>query len=164
MIGFRIMGAVIFVICGIAVSSRLNREETRGLEAADSMIGVIRYIKNMVDMYSISLPKILERMKNDKRCRSLMIGCGYREHDLPENINEMREYDIEGDRETRELFFAFLSEFGIGYREEQIKLCERYETLLTERREKLAAELPVKKKRNIALCVTGTLIPVILLI
>ena len=134
------------------------------LDGVDSMIGVIRYIKNMVDMYSLPFPKILDRMKNDTRGKRLLVRCGYCEKKLPCNINEMRTSSLVGSDEVKELFYEFLSEFGVGYREEQIKLCEHYEELLSERREKIAAELPIKKKRNVALCITGTLIPVILLI
>lgn len=143
---------------------KLNRKADIVLDGVDSMIGVIRYIKNMVDMYSLPLPKILDRMKNDTRGKRLLAGCGYCEKELPCNINEMRSFSFVGDDEVKGLFCEFLSEFGVGYREEQIKLCERYEELLSERREKISAELPIKKKRNVTLCITGTLIPVILLI
>ena len=68
------------------------------------------------------------------------------------------------DGETEQLIRSFAEEFGKSYREEQSRGCDYYFSLLDARREGLVSQLPAKKRINSALCVSGALALVILLI
>ena len=151
---------------GALCSVTLNKRARNRLASVEGITELIRYIRSMVDLYALPLPRILARMRSDGRCREFLVLCGYDPDKLPSDAAGLAEsFPSElADREAGELFLRFLGEFGGTYRGEQVRICDHYIDAISARRETLAAELPARLKVNNALCVTGTLIPIILLI
>lgn len=80
---------------------------------------------------------------------------------MPESVSELLPYI--SDSAVRGQFSRFCDDIGKGYREEQLALCDYYVAVLEDRRASIASQLPLRRKLNSALCVSGALALVILL-
>lgn len=156
---YRIAGALILAISGVAGAYWMNQSATETLRQVESWLGLLRYVKAQVDCFALPVSVILSRADAD-----LLRGCGYGESRTPENFDELLGHCSIRDGETGNILRGFADEFGKSYREEQSRGCDYYFSLLDERREALLSQLPVKKKINSALCISSALAIVILLI
>ena len=153
------VGALILALSGIGGAAWLNRSASSVLVQIEGWQRLLRFIKLQIDCFSLPVSVILERCD-----RATLRACGY-VSDLPaRGLGELWERCSVQDEQTREIVRGFVSEFGKGYREEQLRSCDYYLSLLEQRRGTVAAQLPGKKKRNATLCVSGALAVVILLI
>lgn len=111
-----------------------TKYEKKKLETIDSFISLIFYIKGQIDCFSMPISKIMENAVSSGITDRQTFG---------ELINENRIYL---DRESESLLYRFISELGGTYKEEQIKRCDYYASLLSEKRSKEAYELPMKTR------------------
>ena len=111
-----------------------------------------------IDCFSMPISEILSACD-----RRIYRDCGYF-GDIPACISDLANGCKIRDGEAYAVFFDFASEFGRGYREEQIRACDYYSALLEERRKILAHSLPQRKKRNSTLILSGALAAAVLLI
>lgn len=137
----------------------LNSAASGVLRQVDSFIALLRYIKVQIDCYALPIGDIFARCDTH-----LLNDCGFRESVPPENLVVFLQGCDIRDRETEEILTGFSEAFGRCYRDEQVRECDYYISLLCDRREKLANELPKRKKLNSTLCISGALAIVILLI
>lgn len=156
---YRIFGALIMVISGVCGAYMLNGKASGTLRQTDAFIAFLRYVKLQIDCFSLPLGDILSRCDAELLCE-----CGFRGAQTPRDIRELVSQCGIYDTETARILENFSEVFGKSYREEQLRQCDYYISLLEGRREKLSAELPVRKKLNSTLCISGALAVVILLI
>ena len=60
--------------------------------------------------------------------------------------------------------FGLATDFGSGYRDEELRRLSYYEKELSDELQRLSGELPSKKKINLTLCISAAIAIVILMI
>jgi len=156
---YRIAGALILAVSGIGGAYWLNQSATASLRQVEAWLALLRYVKTQVECFSLPVSEILRRADPQ-----LLRGCGYMGTMPPRSFEALLTFCAIRDGETEQLIRSFAEEFGKSYREEQSRGCDYYFSLLDARREGLVSQLPAKKRINSALCVSGALALVILLI
>ena len=154
---YRIAGAAILVFSGAMGAWFMNSTASRALSQTEAFIVFLRYARIQIECFAMPAGEIIARCE-----RELLGRCGLVSEIVPQTLDELIERCEVKDKETLEILEGFVASFGQGYREEQLKECDYYIELLCERREKMADELPRKKKLNSTLCVCWALALVIL--
>ena len=155
----RLVGALLLALSGFAGARWMNRGATETLGQVEGWLGLLRYARTQVDCFALPVSVILSRAD-----ASLLRRCGYGGAAAPESFEALLRQCAIRDGETARLLQGFAEEFGRSYREEQSRGCDYYVSLLDERREALLAQLPARKRINSALCISGALAILILLI
>lgn len=159
MIALRLAGAVFLTVSGAMSAYLINAAASASLSQTEGFIAFVRFARVQVDCFSLPIGEILSSFEEKE-----LLECGYDQKTKPKNLLEMscslRVYDSE----AYKIFCTFASEFGRGYRTEQLRACDYYISLLEERRKTLLSSLPAKKKRNGAVCVCASLALAILLL
>ncbi len=159
MLVLRLLGSVLLLVSASLAARYLNKRAEKELFEFDSLLRLIRQIRLEVESFSMPIPKILERL--DKR---LLLDCGYRGDGAPTSLEELYTNIAFRSERCRELFARFSSDFGSGYREEELRKLAYYVELFSDGRRKLFEELPAKKKINTTLAISLALGIVILMI
>ena len=155
---YRLVGALLLGVSGVSGAYWLNRSSSAVLAQMEQWQTLLRYVKLQVDCFSLPASTILSRCDP-----ALLRACGYERPGAPKSFEELLSGCYIRDAKAGEILRGFAAEFGKSYREEQLRGCEYYLTLLGQRRDAVAAQLPGKKKLNATLCVSGALAVVILL-
>jgi len=137
----------------------LNSSVKRSLEITEGAIKLLRYIRTQIDCYSKPIEKILSECP-----REIYLECGYIKNDTPRTLSEIVTAMSRSDSGVYKVMSEFCAEFGKSYRAEQVKLCDRYIEELSEMRASASQVLPMRKKLNSTLCISGAAAIVILLI
>ena len=99
-----------------------------------------------------------------RRCDAgLLDSCGYKGEITSKSFAELANSCEIADGESARLFSEVCREFGKSYREEELRRCEHYLSLLSARAEVLKSEAAVKKKIILATIVSGAIMLAILL-
>ncbi len=155
----KLTGAVLLTCSGIAASHVMNRKESEALRQNEGMMALLRTVRGQIECFARPIPEILSACE-----RKELDACGYFGEDVPKDllgvIGQCRRYD----EESVEIVSRFAEEFGRGYREDEVRACDYTLSLLDQRREVLAKELPAKKKRNTVLSVCAALALALLLL
>ncbi len=159
MIAYKLMGVILLVGSGIGSAYWLNRSMSACLSQMEGFLGLLRHIRVKVECSSLPIASILATADGE-----LLRQCGYEGEMPPTELGELLAGCRIQDGEAGRLLAGFAAEFGRGYREEQIRECDYYFSLLEQRRQELSLALPFKKRRNSALCISGALAAVILLL
>lgn len=159
MILLRIAGAVLLVLSGAVAAYVINASDSASLSQTEGFISFIRLCRVQIDCFSLPMGEILRGCK-----KKVLSDCGYQRSEPPSDISGFVSGCRVSDPKAYKLFSDFSSEFGRGYRNEQLKACDYYISMLEEHRKKLDVSLPVKRKRNSALCVCASLALAILLL
>lgn len=146
-------------LCGMAGAYLLNRADSAALLQTEGFISWVRHVRSQIECFSMPLREVLLRCPDD-----VYVSCGYGEEQRPSTVDEFIRGCSISDGETQKHMARFCADIGKGYREEQLVLCDYTVGLLEERRRALSDQLPARKKRNSALCMSGALTVVILLI
>ena len=153
----KLIGGAILVLSGGGAAIFLCRYQRRRLETLDGLIALLFYVKGQVDCYARPLGEILSSVP-----REILLACGLQASpDTLEQIAE--ECRIYLDRESLRVLSAFASEFGTSFREEQVKRCTHYISLLGEEREKCAGRVTAACRTGSAVCLCLSLCLLILL-
>ena len=154
----RLAGAFLLAFSGALCAYVINIRESSALAQTEGFIAFIRFVKGKIERFSMPLPQILAECSSD-----VYSACGYG-GDIPLCVSEL----LKGCRvcagAAHKIFSQFSSEVGKGYRDEQIRVCDYYLSLLDDRRRTLSAALPNRKKRNSTLLLSGALAVAILLV
>ncbi len=159
MLFYRIIGAVMLVLSGVAGAYYMNRAASAALAQVEAHVSFLRYVRLQVECFALPISEILRKCD-----RELLLGCGYRRDLVPKNLADFLAGIEHWDPECEGIMRSFSVEFGKGYRDEQVRSCEYHAELLEARREALSARLPERKKLYSTLCVTGALAVVIILL
>jgi len=157
MLIFKVFGALMVGLGGGLICHTLNREAQLSCKRAEAWCSLIGTVKGEIECFSLPISEILKRVDISR-----FAECGYTKTSVPESLCELVSKTSFSDKETEKIVRNFCSEFGMGYRDEQIKRCEYYRGLLEERKKVLATDLPTKKRLYSTLCVSGSLALLIL--
>ena len=146
-------------MCGIEISRRLNEKISRDHQRIEKYILLLRYIRSQIDCFALPICDILERAD-----KALLAGCGWEREEPPSSVEDMLGEASVEDEGARGILLEFCKDFGKSYLDEQIRRCDHFISLLDERRNALAKDLPRKKKLNSTLCISGAVAVIILLI
>ena len=152
MILLRLAGAALLALSGAVAARVINSADMSSLRQTEGFISFIRICRVQIDCFSLPISEILQGCG-----KSELFACGYEKEGAPSDMSEFVCGCRVSDVDACELFFSFASEFGRGYRAEQLKACDYYISMLEERRKKLSAILPLKRKRNATLCICASL-------
>lgn len=144
------------VVSGAWTAYLLNARVHLYTVQAEALISFIRFIRSEIECFAMPIPRALARCP-----RKLLGECGFHSEGTPKSADELLE-NIH-DSVTNAHFARFCGEIGKGYRDEQLALCDYYIAVLEERRLKLAEQLPLRKRINSALCLSGAFAIVIVL-
>ena len=159
MIALRLAGAVLLTLSGAFGARMINASVSMSLAQTEGIISFIRFARVKIECFSLPVGEIIA-LCGEKA----LSKCGYEKKTPPKSLSELVGSLRVSDREAYKIFCDFASEFGRGYRQDQIKACDYYLALLEEHRKALLVSLPLKKKRNGALCVCASLALAILLL
>ena len=159
MILLRISGAVLLTLSGMVAAYVVNSAESASLSQTEGIIAFIRLCRVRIDCFSLPIGEIL------RGCGKKELSvCGYTGSIPPRDLSALVFGCRISDAAAHKLFSDFASEFGRGYRDEQLKACDYYLSMLEDHRQKLADSLPAKRKRNGAICVCASVALAILLL
>ena len=156
---FKLMGATLLACSGLAVSHELNRRASAALKQNEATMSLLRAVRGQIECFARPIPEILAACEP-----SLLEECGYGGRDAPGDLLQLFLACQVYDAETLQIAVRFAEEFGRGYREDEVRACDYALSLLEERRARLAADIPTKKKRNTVLSVCAALAVALLLL
>lgn len=156
---YKIAGALILAFSGFGGAYMLNTAASLKASQTEALISFLRFVRAQIECFAMPAAEIILRC--DKK---LLEDCGFSVSEKDASFEDLIRGLSLSDGETREIIESFLRGFGKSYREEQIKECDYYIELLSERRQKIFEELPNKKRVNSALCISSALAAVILLL
>ena len=147
----KLIGSLLIALAGGGFAMAFCIFERKRLEVLDSFIALLFYIKGQIDCYCLPLSDILATLDE-----SITRGCMC--HKTPESLEEMiRHSKIYLEDETRRLLYAFSSEFGSTFRDEQLRRCDYYIQCLCEERRRLSDDLPLRSRTGSALWICSSL-------
>ena len=149
---FKILGMLMVSVGGGAVCHFLCKREGTALRRAEAWESLCLFIGSQVECFALPIGQILLRAD-----RTLLRECGYTVEAVPPDLKTfMRGVTVE-DRLTRDTAEKFCGEFGRGGANEQAARCRYYAGIFEERKKKISAELPSKKKLYYTLCISASL-------
>lgn len=157
----KLAGALLLSAAGVYAAVTLNRNAQRQIDRLDAWIALLRLTKNQIDCYALPAPEILARCD-----RSLLTRLGWDMKTPPADFAALgasgvfRDLTEEGER----IAGNFCEEIGKGYRGEQLRTCDYGIGLFCAERDRLLAELPRRRQRNITLCMAAALGTVVILL
>lgn len=126
-------------MCGYICGRSICQREERRLRQVDGLIDLVGYIRDMIDRYLMPIDRIL------KECdRELLSVCGFSGEG--EKLCEMVDGAVFFDENIRGEMRSFAEELGRGWRESQLKLCDRCLSVLGRERDRLSADLPRSRR------------------
>lgn len=159
MLYYRIAGAVIVALSGAAGAYILNASARTALVQTEAFISLLRSLRSDIECFAMPIPKALARCSKE-----LYRSCGYLSDVPPSGIDALLSGCKISDAELRRLLESFSGDVGRGYRDGQLALFDYCLSQLEARRKRLCEGLPAKRRMNSALCLSGALAIVILLI
>lgn len=155
-----IWGIILVLLSGIGVAAFLVRGEDSRLVCARTALGLMAYVKSSVDNYSTTASEILR-----ERYEDIVDGLGYPEgKEAPKSFIEMCEGCEMSDSTVRDILIEFAQGFGKHYRREQSEDCQITLEKLRFRVSQLEKELPGRKKMIFSICISVSLVLIILLL
>ena len=152
------IGVLLILIGGAAFSVFAVQTVEKRAQSVKAFCELLRLIKERVECFGMSSGQILHSLD-----RELLWACGYRGDEPPSNFLELvGECDI-ADGSAKEILLEFFSEFGKSYRAEQIKRCEYYLDRLSKHERLVCSRAADQKKLYATLCLSLSLVLVILL-
>lgn len=158
--GFKILGSIMISVGGLSSAIYMNNKAERALKEANAWMLMIKYIRAQIDSLAMSATEILSR------CDESLIsdcGCFLPKKEL-EGFKDLINACTISDSVIRKTVTDFFESFGKTIRAEQIKECEYYIQLISDRRKYLAETVPKKKRVNATLCVAASLAIIILML
>ena len=143
---FKVIGASMVLAAAAFYAEKILSGDKKRIDHLDAVIDLITYIKNQIDLYAMPLEKIYKSVDRDKLKRLCLDSPPKDFYEVIDNQELIFDGDIK--RELSE----FSSSLGKGYREMQLKLCERTLSRLGDKKKMLAESFPSRKKTVLALC------------
>ncbi len=157
MLGYKLLGAALILLCGGIASLTASRKEKTKLSVLDAWLELLLHMRGQIDCYLTPQDDLLHGA-SVQTLRACM-GKGY--GDTPRSLLARSAPYL--DAESHRLLSAFIEELGSCYREEQLRRCDYYLQALRATRQKVAAELPARVKLCSALCICASVGTAILL-
>ena len=140
----KLVGGALIVIASIGTAYYISATEKKKIEQIEALIALIKYVRNQIDSFSMPIEKILSS------CPVLLSRLG-----VNEKISSISELASRCDiscEECKKIINDFVLSLGKGYREREIKLCDKAIGELEDIKNRLVLSYPSKKKTAAALC------------
>ena len=142
----KLLGGALILFAGFVASSHYANTERERIERLRELVFFIRYVKDKVECYSMPMDQILDSCK-ESILRNL--GVKKKVSALSELFDECAPF---GGEEIKSILERFCLDFGKGYREHQVKLCESTANAVESHLKKLESTYPTRKKTATTLC------------
>lgn len=146
MLTVKAIGGALLLLSSLMCASKMITAERKKIERVGAYIDIISHVRNQIDLYSAPLHKIFSEIDH-VTLQSLGLSV------VPKVFDG---FILEGDRyvgeETVKVLREFSATLGKGYREMQIKLCDRAISELEKQKRDMEGAYPSKKKTILALC------------
>ena len=156
---YKALGTLLLACSGVMAATELNRVASAALRQNEGMMALLRTVRGQIECFSLPIGTILGTCEKE-----VLFSCGYGRDGAPRDLDELLAYTKVWDARSVAIVSQFALEFGRGYREDEVRACDYALSLLEERRAALAAELPVRKKRNATLTICASLALALLLL
>ena len=137
----RVAGIALIILSSMLIGRALALTLDASVLSARAIAELVGYSKDMVESFSMSGEEILRTCKPE-----LLLSCGYKCEHAPKSFAELSSACEIDDGESARIFDEFCRDFGKSYREEQMRSCKRYYSLLDSRATELCGEVRAKKK------------------
>ena len=158
----KLIGGILLVLSGVIGAEVLNARAAVALDRVDGWISFLRYARRMVECYALPEEAILSRAEG-----TMLTACGYSGDMPPRDFRTMIAACADGGDLTesaRAALCRFVSAYGQGYRDEQMRICDDTLLALGEERELLSSALPAQRQKNTTFAVAGAIGLAILLL
>lgn len=157
----KLLGGILLVLSGVIGAEMLNTRAAVALDRVDGWISFLRYARRMVECYALPEESILSRAEG-----AMLTACGYHGEVPPRDFRAMIAACPDGDftESARAALCRFVSAYGQGYRDEQMRICDDTLLALGEERELLSSALPARRQKNTTFAVAGAIGLAILLL
>ncbi len=156
----KIIGMLVLLCSGFGIARCIIGVEERSLLCTRALLALLVYTRDCVAIWGMSVSEILA--KCDKK---LMRACGISENaPTPVDFVQMCERCMISDKDSKEAFVRFSHEFGKSYREQELKKTDQCIEKLKSRAESMERRLPQKKKMVYGVCISASLVLLILFI
>ena len=153
----KLLGVALILSAGGFAAVCAIRYEKRRIAVLDGWIDLILYIRTQIDCYLMPIGEILA-VADPSLLRSVL--CNSPRPDLTALYHTSQFYL---DNESKRLVCTLIRELGTSYREEQLRRCDYYTSVLRRIRDKRQEELPARVRVTVALCLTAAAAAAILL-
>ena len=141
----RIIGGGALLLASALAASHVISLEKKKIEQLETFISLIRHTRERIDSYSMPIEKILKEEKE------LISRFGV-DKDVTDFSSLISECEIICGEEGKKILTGFAEEFGKGYREREVKLCDTALLGLETIKRRIEEEYPSKKRRTVAIC------------
>lgn len=145
------------MLSGIYLCSQRLNVISKRLSVVRGLCALLRYTKSQIENYSMPCGEIMRRCP----CEILSL-CGYTKGEPPNDFMELYEALCIDDAEAKRIFFDFVRDIGSSYRVEQVRRCEEFLALMSERERYIASRQPIERKLTVTLSVSAVLAVIIL--
>lgn len=153
----KLIGSATMAVASVIMALSYRRFQWRKLDTLDGFSALIFYIKGQIDCYSRPRGDILSSLPPEI---FHALNCPRGASTLEELVEASRIYL---DEEPLRLMTTFCSEFGSTFRQEQLRRCDHYISMLAEERRTVAAEVNAKSRAGSAMWICA-MIGVLILI
>ena len=160
MIAYRLFGGGVILLAGLCFYYIRENFQKKKLIQLASFINLLGYIKNQISYYLLPIDKIL--CNCDKK---IIADCGLDVSSNTDTLKEMLdkcEFYLED--EIQKKLYSFARDFGMGYSNEQIKLCDQYISELKSILDNFKLERLKDKKLSLAICISISLSLILVLL
>lgn len=135
MLAYKLLGGGLVILCGYAFGRGACLRQEHKLDRLEAIISLINHIRDMIDRYLMPLDRILAECD-----REMLDACGFSGDCY--SLEELFESAKYLDAEIYDALRSFAAELGRGWRESQVKLCDRCLSILAREHERLSSDLP----------------------
>lgn len=148
MLLYKFSGGMSLLISALLIYLQSRNYTHKKIKQIDAFISLIEYIKNQIECYMIPIDKILMTCTRD-----MILACGLDENMFPRTLGELMSHtEFYVDNNTIDILYKFANEFGLAYKDEQIRACERSIKELLKAKERTSDKDSKDKKVHLAIC------------
>ncbi len=141
----KLIGGALIMIFSIGAASYIASGEKNKIEEIEGFIALIRYVRNQIDCFSMPIENILGS------CPEILFKIG-----IDEKISSLSELvskcEMTCGEECEKIINDFAVSLGKGYRERELKICDKSIGELENIKNRLVVSYPSKRKTAAALC------------
>ena len=142
----KLMGGALLLCACFCISYYYSSTERKRIAKVRGVSLLVRYIKDNVDWYSMPIDKILLSCRED-----ILLNLGV--ENIASDLSELcKELEPMCDRESGRILKSLARDFGKGYREHQMKMCDVAISELEKHLEILESTYPIRKRRITTIC------------
>jgi Stage III sporulation protein AB (spore_III_AB). len=153
-------GAFLLFLSSLILSRRYSDRQRERLQNLEALIDLVRHIRTQIDCFMLPADRVIKEYRENDSDIPYIIS-ELKKMRFPDSLQNLRHL-LGG--EEYEALRVFSHSLGLGYKEEQIKLCTICIDTLSVISEKWKAEMSGKIKMYRAFCLLGSVMAIILFI